>query len=157
MLLRAEPPEDVRVTAFLKDLTRRLGLAGLAALAHGERAAAAEHFETALSLYRGDFLADEPYAEWALTERERLHELAEKPLRGLGELHGDDPDTAAGYLERLAQMEPLDGAVQRELLTLWLRQGRLSRATRHYQAFRVQNKPNIFRRTEARRFGHLSS
>ena len=109
---------------------------GLAALAHGERAAAEEHFETALSLYRGDFLADEPYAEWALTERERLHELAEKPLRGLGELHGDDPDTAAGYLERLAQMEPLDGAVQRELLTLWLRQGRLSRATRHYQAFR---------------------
>jgi DNA-binding SARP family transcriptional activator len=109
---------------------------GLAALAHGERAAAEEHFETALSLYRGDFLADEPYAEWALTERERLHELAEKPLRGLGELHGDDPDTAAGYLERLAQMEPFDGAVQRELLTLWLRQGRLSRATRHYQAFR---------------------
>lgn len=110
--------------------------AGLAALGHGERAAAGEHFEVALSLYGGDFLADEPYAEWALMERERLHSLAEKPLRGLGELHGDDPDAAAGYLERLAQMEPFDGAVQRELLTLWLRQGRLSRATRHYQAFR---------------------
>jgi DNA-binding SARP family transcriptional activator len=109
---------------------------GLAALAHGARAAAGEHFETALSLYQGDFLADEPYAEWALMERERLHELAEKPLRALGELHRDDPDAAAGYLERLAQMEPFDGAVQRELLTLWLRQGRLSRATRHYQAFR---------------------
>ena len=109
---------------------------GLAALAHGARAAAEEHFETALSLYRGDFLADEPYADWAQLERERLHALAEKPLRGLGELHGDDPDAAAGYLERLAQMEPLDGAVQRELLTLWLRQGRFSRATRHYQAFR---------------------
>jgi DNA-binding SARP family transcriptional activator len=109
---------------------------GLAALGHGERAAAKEHFETGLSLYQGDFLADEPYAEWTLAERERLHALAEKPLRGLGELHGDDPDAAAGYLERLAQMEPLDGAVQRELLTLWLRQGRLSRATRHYRAFR---------------------
>jgi DNA-binding SARP family transcriptional activator len=109
---------------------------GVAALGHGERGAAREHLETALSLYQGDFLADEPYAEWALMERERLHALAEKPLRGLGELHGDDPDAAAGYLERLAQMEPLDGAVQRELLTLWLRQGRLSRATRHYQAFR---------------------
>jgi DNA-binding SARP family transcriptional activator len=109
---------------------------GLAALGHGERAAAKQHFETGLSLYHGDFLADEPYAEWTLTERERLHALAEKPLRGLGELHGDDPDAAAGYLERLAQMEPLDGEVQRELLTLWLRQGRLSRATRHYRAFR---------------------
>lgn len=110
--------------------------AGLSALGRGERAAAGEHFETALSLYQGDFLADEPYAEWALMERERLHALAEKPLRGLGELHRHDPDAAAGYLERLAQMEPLDGAVQRELLTLYLRQGRLSRATRHYQAFR---------------------
>jgi DNA-binding SARP family transcriptional activator len=109
---------------------------GLAAFGRGERASAREHFETALSLYRGDFLEDEPYAEWALTERERLHALAEKPLRGLGELHSDDPDAAAGYLERLAQMEPLDGTVERELLTLWLRQGRLSRATRHYQAFR---------------------
>src|SRR5215471_15496403 len=29
----ADPPEDVRVTASLKDLTRRLGLAALAALA----------------------------------------------------------------------------------------------------------------------------
>ena len=110
--------------------------AGLAALAHGERAAAAEHFEHALSLYQGDFLADEPYAEWALTERERLRALAEKPLRALGELHADDPSAAAAYLERLAQMEPLDGDVHRELLSLWVRQGRLSRATRHYQAFR---------------------
>jgi DNA-binding SARP family transcriptional activator len=110
--------------------------AGLAALAHGERAAAAEHFEDALSLYQGDFLADEPYAEWALTERERLRALAEKPLRALGELHADDPSAAAGYLERLAQMEPFDGDVHRELLSLWVRQGRLSRATRHYQAFR---------------------
>ena len=93
-------------------------------------------FEHALSLYQGDFLADEPYAEWALTERERLRALAGKPLRALGELHADDPSAAAAYLERLAQMEPLDGDVHRELLSLWVRQGRLSRATRHYQAFR---------------------
>ena len=119
--------------------------AGLAALAHGERAAAAEHFEHALSLYQGDFLADEPYAEWALTERERLRALAEKPLRALGELHADDPSAAAAYLERLAQMEPLDGDVHRELLSLWVRQGRLSRATRHYQAFRQRTVARIRR------------
>ena len=119
--------------------------AGVAALAHGERAAAAERFEQALSLYQGDFLADEPYAEWALTERERLRALAEKPLRALSELHADDPEVAAAYLERLAQMEPLDGDVERELLSLWVRQGRLSRAVRHYQAFQPAAAPRIRR------------
>jgi DNA-binding SARP family transcriptional activator len=109
--------------------------AGLAELAHGESAAAAVRFEKAVSLYQGDFLADEPYAEWALMERERLQALVEKPLRVLSELHADDPDRAAGYLARLARMEPFDDEVQRELLSLWVRQGRLSRAARHYQAF----------------------
>lgn len=109
--------------------------AGLSALASGERAAAADHFDDAVSLYQGDFVADEPYAEWALMERERLRALVEKPLRALSELHADDPEVAARYLERLAQMEPLDGEVQHELLRLWVRQGRLSRATRHYRAF----------------------
>ena len=68
-------------------------------------------------------------------ERERLRSLVEKPLRALRELHADDPEVAAGYLERLAQMEPFDSGVQRELLSLWVRQGRISRAVRHYQAF----------------------
>jgi DNA-binding SARP family transcriptional activator len=109
--------------------------AGSAALAHGEREAAREHFERAVALYRGDFLEDEPYAEWALLERERLRALVEKPLRALSELREDDPELAAGYLERLAQMEPFDGEVQRELLSMWVRQGRRSRAARHYRAF----------------------
>jgi DNA-binding SARP family transcriptional activator len=109
--------------------------AGSSALAHGEREAAREHFERAVALYRGDFLEDEPYAEWALLERERLRALVEKPLRALSELREDDPEAAAGYLERLAQMEPFDGEVQRELLSMWVRQGRRSRAARHYRAF----------------------
>lgn len=109
--------------------------AGVAALSQGERGAAVDHFERAVALYQGDFLADEPYAEWALVERERLRALVEKPLRALSELHRDDPDAAAGYLERLAQMEPFDGEVQRELLSLWVRQGRRSRASRHYRTF----------------------
>jgi DNA-binding SARP family transcriptional activator len=109
--------------------------AGVPTLARGERAAAADHFEKAVSFYQGDFLADEPYAEWALMERERLRALVEKPLRALSELHADNPEVSAGYLERLAHMEPLDGGIQRELLSLWVRQGRLSRAVRHYRAY----------------------
>ena len=48
-----------------------------------------------MSLYQGDFLADEPYAEWALMERERLRALVEKPLRALMSSHADDPEVAA--------------------------------------------------------------
>jgi DNA-binding SARP family transcriptional activator len=111
---------------------------GLTAFAHGKTAAAADDLERALTLYRGDFLADDPYAEWAFSERERLRSLVEKPLRALSELHAGDLDAAAGYLERLAEMEPFDQEVQRQLLTLWIQKGRLSRAVRHYHAFELR-------------------
>jgi DNA-binding SARP family transcriptional activator len=126
--------DDDEVWIDADDFETHVG-AGSSALAHGEREAAREHFERAVALYRGDFLEDEPYADWALLERERLRALVGKALSALSELRDDDPEVAAGYLERLAQMEPFDGEVQRELLSMWVRQGRRSRAARHYRAF----------------------
>jgi DNA-binding SARP family transcriptional activator len=111
---------------------------GLAAFAQGEAGTAADRLGRAVSLYRDDFLADEPYAEWALGERERLRTLVERALQVLRELQGDDLDAAAGYLERLAEMEPLDQEIQRQLLALWMKQGRRSRAARHYRAFQLR-------------------
>jgi DNA-binding SARP family transcriptional activator len=111
---------------------------GLAAFAQGEIGAAKQHLERALALYQGDFLSDEPYAEWALVERERLRALVEKPLRVLAELSGKNPDRAAVYLERLAEMEPFDNEIQHSLISLWVKQGRKSRAVRHYQAFQLR-------------------
>jgi DNA-binding SARP family transcriptional activator len=111
---------------------------GLAAFDGGRSEAAADQLERALTLYRGDFLADDPYAEWAFSERERLRSLVERPLRALSELHAGDLAASAGYLERLAEMEPFDQEVQRQLLILWIRQGRLSRAVRHYHAFELR-------------------
>ncbi len=111
---------------------------GMAALAAGRTAVAAEHLEHALALYGGDFLADDPYATWAFEERERLRTLVDRPLRLLIELHADDPAAAAEYLERLAQLEPFDHEIHRQLLTLWMQQGRLSRAARHYRAFELR-------------------
>jgi DNA-binding SARP family transcriptional activator len=111
---------------------------GLAAFGQGEIGGAKQHLERALALYQGDFLADEPYAEWALVERERLRALVEKPLRVLAELSAKKPDRAAAYLERLAELEPFDNEVQRSLIALWVRQGRKSRAVRHYQAFQLR-------------------
>jgi DNA-binding SARP family transcriptional activator len=111
---------------------------GLAAFGHGEIGAATQHLERALSLYQGDFLADEPYAEWALVERERLRSWVEKPLRVLADLSANKPYRAAAYLERLAELAPFDNEIQRSLISLWIRQGRKSRAVRHYQAFQLR-------------------
>jgi DNA-binding SARP family transcriptional activator len=97
---------------------------------------ARERLDAALELYRGDFLADEPYAEWALDERDRLRDLATGALQALAEMDAADGDLDAAYLHlrRLAELEPLDVHVQRDLLTVLLRRGRRSEATRRYDA-----------------------
>ena len=71
--------------------------------------------EPATNLYRGDFLADEPYAEWALAERDRFQELAGRALRALIELRlaVDDLEGAARHARRLADTEPYDNDAQR--------------------------------------------
>ena len=99
--------------------------AGLAASARGEDDIATERLEGGLELYKGEFLADEPYSEWAYAERDRLRGLAAKALRGLAtiKLEGGDLEGAGAQMERLADLEPYDNQVQRELLTIWLAQG----------------------------------
>ncbi len=94
----------------------------------------------AATLYGGDFLADEPYAEWALDERDRLRELAARVLHVLADLDRAAGDIEAAYrhLRRLAELEPLDTHVQRELLEVCLRRGRRTEATRRYQALRMR-------------------
>jgi DNA-binding SARP family transcriptional activator len=111
--------------------------AGLVAVAANERPAAIERLHRALDLYAGDFLMDERFEDWAIAERERLRDLVTKPLRILAEFTSDR-DEATGYLERLAEMEPLDVDIHRELIGLWLRQGRRGRALRHYRALQLR-------------------
>jgi DNA-binding SARP family transcriptional activator len=111
---------------------------GLRAVAAGEPASARADLERAVALYRGDFLSDDPYAEWALPERERLRALVANALRALGKLSGDEPERACAYLEWLAQLEPFDNDAARDLISAWLRLGRRSRAARYYKAFQLR-------------------
>ncbi|HEX4720244.1 MAG TPA: BTAD domain-containing putative transcriptional regulator [Thermoleophilaceae bacterium] len=109
---------------------------GIAACAEGDAATAEERLARAAHLYEGDFLAEDPYAEWALAERERLRRTACDVLRALADIRPDGSEAAAACLEQLAAMEPFDNDVQRRLISTWLRLGRRSRAARHYEAFR---------------------
>jgi DNA-binding SARP family transcriptional activator len=111
---------------------------GLRASAAGERRLAVRCLERAASLYRDDFLCDEPYADWAFVERERLRAVAHDVLQTLAELQRDRPAATAACLERLAELEPFDDDVQRQLIAAGLRLGRKSRAARHYESFRVR-------------------
>ena len=112
--------------------------AGLAALGQGSIEVAGKHLTGAMRLYQGNFLAEDPYVEWVLDERERLRELAGRALRGqvriqtqLGNL-----EVAAEHARRLVEMEPYDSDAQQLLMTLCLRRGRRSEAHRRYLLLR---------------------
>jgi DNA-binding SARP family transcriptional activator len=102
------------------------------------RATAEDRLAWALELYRGDLLADLPYAEWTLVERERLRDLTARSLQALASSRFDerDFDRAEEYMERLAEMEPFDNDVQRQHIALCMKRGRYSRASRLYALFR---------------------
>lgn len=113
---------------------------GLLLFADGELEPAAAILEDAVALHRGEFLADGPDAEWALQERERLHDLAARAYAALVEIElaTGELDAAAEHARRLADMEPLDTDIQRQLIEICLRQGRRSDAARRYELLRTR-------------------
>ncbi len=126
---------QVRVDA---DEFEREARAGLTAFVQGLSEPAADHIDNALRLYQDPFLAENPYEEWVLEERERLHELAGRALRAqvririeLGHL-----DAAVEHARQLAEMEPFDMDAQQIVLDLCIRLGRRSEAFRRYSALR---------------------
>lgn len=54
-----------------------------------------QHLEAAIHLYTDDYLASDPYADWAQTERERLRERFFEALLQLAELQAADGDYAS--------------------------------------------------------------
>ena len=126
-----------RVTVDADEFERE-ALSGLAAARNGPPDLALKRLSRAMGLYGGDFLADEPYADWARAERDHLRSVAGDALSTLARLRvdGDDLEGAARDLAQLADLEPFDVEVHRRLITLALRRGRRSDALRRYEAFR---------------------
>jgi DNA-binding SARP family transcriptional activator len=97
-----------------------------------------ECLEQAMGLYEGDLVSEEPFAEWAFEQREILRSLAYRALAHLVEHYLGEGDlvTATAHLERTTELRPLDDDVQRQLIDVYLDQGRHSDAARRYATFR---------------------
>jgi DNA-binding SARP family transcriptional activator len=120
------------------DAFERLATAGLTAAERGQDKQAELMLSRAAELYRGDFLRDDPFAEWAMGDRHRLRSLATQVLRALAQvkLAAGDLGEANARLERLADLDPLDLATQRDLISVMLKRGRHSDAARRYELVR---------------------
>jgi DNA-binding SARP family transcriptional activator len=112
--------------------------AGLDALRREDLEVVTPALERAAQLYRGDFLADEPYAEYALAERDRLRDLAGQVLRALARLERErgNLEHATEHLQRVAELEPLDLDAQRDLLAMLMERGRHQEAARRFEVVR---------------------
>jgi DNA-binding SARP family transcriptional activator len=125
---------DTREVWIDADEFERETRAALATLEQGLLEAAGEHLARAMRVYQGNFLAEDPYAEWVLDERERLRELAGRALRGQVriQMKAGSLEIAAEHARRLVEMEPYDGDAQRLVISLCLKRGRRSEAHRRY-------------------------
>jgi len=99
-----------------------------------------DSLETAVALYRGQFLdgvhVDEAaFEDRMITERARLHELALDALRRLVALYVKSGrlEQAAQSAVRLVALDPRQEDVHRTLMQLYVRQGRRAAALRQYQ------------------------
>jgi DNA-binding SARP family transcriptional activator len=116
--------------------------AALVTAKRGPGRTAEVQLERAAGLYTGEFLADDHYGERAIAERDRLRSLAAEVLRELADLHqaaGQLPATARA-LERLVELEPLDLANQRDLISFLVRTGQHASAARRYDVLRRRFK-----------------
>lgn len=103
------------------------------------RLAAAERWEQAAALYRGDLLdrislPDAEFADWLLVERTRLRDLAVTVLAQLVE--SQSGPGAVGTAQLLLQLDPAREETHRTLMRLYAAQGDRARALRQYQLCR---------------------
>ncbi|MEM7114517.1 MAG: BTAD domain-containing putative transcriptional regulator [Chloroflexota bacterium] len=102
--------------------------------------------ETAVSLYTDDFLqgfylADSnPFEQWVLQQRERLHQKLLSALHQLAimQQQAEDYDAAEATIRQALARDPLSEVAHQQLLKLLTAVNRRSEALSHYQTFGKQ-------------------
>jgi DNA-binding SARP family transcriptional activator len=104
--------------------------------AAGELAGAMAEHELAVSLYQGDFLADDPYEEWAVLFRERMRLAYLDTLERLSHLYFSRGSyvSCATLCQRIIERDPCREDAHRHLMRCYSRQGQPHLAMRQYRA-----------------------
>jgi DNA-binding SARP family transcriptional activator len=93
--------------------------------------------EAAEAAYAGEFLEEDPYADWAVALREEAratYVAVARRLAGLAERR-DDADTAARYLRRVLERDAYDESAHLRLAALLAASGRHGEAHRAYRTY----------------------
>ncbi len=137
--VRAEGPSLRLVTDDWLDVDARAFDAlvdrAVEAESHGEPSAALDLYRRALRLYRGPYLTDAGYEEWALPHRDRLAARFVAAAVRAGELTlaGGDPDEALRLAGRAVEAEPWSEGAHRLSVAAHLARGDRAAARRAMQ------------------------
>ena len=104
----------------------------------GKLTEAMREYELAESLYRGDYLEDEPYEEWTLLRREALKDTYLIILGKLADhsMEITDYEGSIIYCHRILVKDPCREDAYRRLMCCYSRLGQRSRALRWYEMCR---------------------
>ena len=102
----------------------------------GEIEKAAQDYEFAAGLYRGDFMADDPYEDWAALTRERLRLAYLDILGRLSNLYfnAGHYTACASLCQRITERDPCREDAHRRLMRCYSRQGQPQLALMQYRA-----------------------
>lgn len=102
----------------------------------GDADSATQEYESADGLYRGDFLGDDLYEEWAALTRDHLRLAHLDALSRLSNLHfsAGRYATCAALCQRIIECDPCREDAQRRLMRCYGRQGQPHLALMQYRA-----------------------
>ena len=94
-----------------------------------------KHYQAALELYKGEFLPEDLYEDWAADRRSALQKNYIDMLKQLASFYAESNayQEAIDCLCTLLQVEPTDEGVQRALMKLYVQTGERHTALRLYQ------------------------
>jgi len=99
------------------------------------RADGEQDWQGAVDLYAGDYLAEDPYEDWTVVERERLRETYLNTLARLAGSHVERGAVEAGirHYQTILTRDPYREEIHRRLMEVYARAGRRAEAVQQYQ------------------------
>ncbi|MGC4192417.1 MAG: BTAD domain-containing putative transcriptional regulator, partial [Thermomicrobiales bacterium] len=116
-----------------------LFMAALARIATEDKTAQRTNLQAAADLYRGDFLADDLYADWPIPRREALRTSWQRSALALAhaDLEQGEPLASLGHLESLVADDPTFEEAHRAIMRAYLAAGQRGSALQQYERCRL--------------------